>query len=258
MRSRGPAGGVLLAALVLLAAAGPAAGGRDLDLGAFRSAPSWAHWFGTDGAGRDVFALTAEGLRRSLVIGLGAALLATGLAAGAGAFAGYLGGRCDRLLMAVADVLVVIPAVLLAAVLAASVGGRTPLLVVVLALFLWPVTARAVRARCRSLRAAEFVRAAECAGASPVRVVARHLLPNLVPLLVADATLNVGFAVLAESGLSYLGFGVREPGTSLGTLIAGGTASATVYPWLFLPAALLLSALILACTLLGDALQEAV
>ncbi|WP_460370965.1 ABC transporter permease subunit, partial [Actinocorallia lasiicapitis] len=114
----------------------------------------------------------------------------------------------------------------------------------------------AVRGQTRSLRERECVRAAAWAGASPGRVVRRHLLPHLAPLLVADATLNVGLAVLAESGLSYLGFGVRPPGVSLGTLIADGAPAATVQPWLFLPAAVLLSLLILGCGLVGDALQE--
>lgn len=191
------------------------------DLGPLREPPSRAHWFGTTGTGRDVFALTMRGMRKSLVIGLAVAILATGLAACAGAFAGYLGGWTDRILMGTADVLLVLPAVLLVAVVAPR-GGSWLLIAGILAAFMWTVTARAVRAQTRSLKEKEFVLAAVFLGASTPRIVFRHILPNLAGLLIADATLNVSFAILAESGLAFLGFGVHD--TSLGTLIEIGRA----------------------------------
>lgn len=250
-------GAVLLAALLLLALFG--ALGRDwrvLDLSALREAPSTRHWFGTTGTGRDMFALSLRGMRRSLAVGLAAGLLATAIAAVAGAFAGLVGGALDRMLMGAADLLLVLPGVLLVAVLAPE-GASRGTVVLLLAAFLWPLTARAVRAQARALRESEFVLAAFCLGASRRRVVLRHLLPNLAGLLVADATVNVGLAVMGESGLAFLGFGVRPPDVSLGILIADGTSAATVYPWLFVPPAILLTLIVLAVNLLGDGLHRA-
>lgn len=250
-------GGVLLAVLVSLALAG--ALGRDwrvLDLGALREPPSARHWFGTTGTGRDMFALGLRGMRRSLAVGLAAGLLATAAAALVGAFAGLAGGPLDRLLMGTADLLLVLPGVLLVAVLAPE-GASWGTVVLLLAAFLWPLTARAVRAQTRALAEREFVLAAFCAGASRRRVVLRHLLPNLAGLLSADAAVNIGVAIMGESGLAFLGFGVRPPDVSLGTLIADGTSAATVYPWLFLPPAVLLVLIVLAVNLLGDGLHRA-
>lgn len=257
-RDRGAVcGAALLGALALLSVLGTL--GRDwraLDLAALREGPSAGHWFGTTGTGRDMLALTLRGMRRSLVVGLAAGLMATALAAVVGAFAGFAGGRTDRLLMGAADLLLVLPGVLLVAVLAPE-GASWGTVVLLLAVFLWPLTARAVRAQARALREREFVLAAVCLGASRRRIVLRHLLPNLAGLLAADAAVNVGLAVLGESGLAFLGFGVRPPDVSLGTLIADGASAATVYPWLFTPPALLLTAIVLAVNLLGDGLHRA-
>ncbi|WP_106398186.1 ABC transporter permease [Actinocorallia populi] len=250
-------GGVLLAVLVSLALAG--ALGRDwraLDLSALREPPSARHWFGTTGTGRDMFALSLRGMRRSLAVGLSAGLLATAIAALVGAFAGLVGGPADRLLMGTADLLLVLPGVLLVAVLAPE-GASWGTVVLLLAAFLWPLTARTVRAQTRALAEREFVLAAFYTGASRRRVVLRHLLPNLAGLLSADAAVNVGVAIMGESGLAFLGFGVRPPDVSLGILIADGTSAATVYPWLFLPPAVLLTLIVLAVNLLGDGLHRA-
>ncbi len=250
-------GGVLLAVLVSVALAG--AFGRDwraLDLSALREPPSARHWFGTTGTGRDMFALSLRGMRRSLAVGLAAGLLATAVAALVGAFAGLVGGIVDRLLMGTADLLLMLPGVLLVAVLAPE-GASWGTVVLLLAAFLWPLTARAVRAQTRALTRREFVLAALYAGASRRRIVLRHLLPNLAGLLSADAAVNVGMAIMGESGLAFLGFGVRPPDVSLGVLIADGTSAATVYPWLFLPPAVLLILIVLAVNLLGDGLHRA-
>jgi len=250
-------GGVLLAALTALAVAGSfGADWRALDLTALREPPSSRHWFGTTGTGRDMFALSLRGMRRSLAVGLAAGLLATAIAALAGAFAGFFGGTLDRLLMGTADLLLVLPGVLLVAVLAPE-GASWGTVVLLLAAFLWPLTARAVRAETRALAEREFVLAALCAGASRRRIVLSHLLPHLSGLLAADAAVNAGVAITGESGLAFLGFGVRPPDVSLGTLIADGTSAATVYPWLFVPPAVLLALIVLAVNLLGDGLHRA-
>jgi peptide/nickel transport system permease protein len=254
------AGGVLLLMLWALAFAGPPAGAwswQSTDFTAFRSPPSPAHWFGTTPSGRDVYALTLRGMRKSLLIGLAVAVFSTGLAALAGMVAGYLGGWTDRALMWLADVLLVLPAFLVVAVLSPSIGGHWPILVLLLAGFLWMVTARVVRGMTRSLRQREYVLAAVFMGVSTPRILLRHILPNLASLLIVDATLNVSVAIISESALSYFGFGVQPPDSSLGTVIAAGAGQATTYPWLFVPAAALLVLIVLAVNLLGDALRDA-
>jgi len=136
--------------------------------------------------------------------------------------------------------------------------GRTwLLLVVLLTVFDWMITARVVRGLAMSLRERDFVRAARYMGIPTWTIVVRHLLPNMASILVIAATLNVGGAILAETGLSFLGFGVQPPDVSLGTLIAEGTAAALTYPWLFLFAGTILVLTVLAVSFIGDGLRDA-
>jgi peptide/nickel transport system permease protein len=250
---------VLLALLFLLAFAGPLVspwGWDEIDFGAFRRPPSAEHWFGTTPSGRDVFALTVRGMQKSLLIGLFVAVLSTGLAALVGMVAGYAGGWVDRVLMWGVDLLLVLPWFLVVAVLSPALGGRWPLLVPLLAAFMWMVTARMVRGVTLSLRRREYVLAARFLGVSAPRVIVRHILPNLASLLIVDASLGVSVAVIAESALSYFGFGVRPPDSSLGTVIADGSGTALAYPWLFGFAAGLLVLIVIAVNLLGDGLRD--
>lgn len=256
---RAVAGLALLAVLFAIAFAGPLLSPwawDDTDFAAFRQGPSARHWLGTTPSGRDVLALTLRGTRRSLVIGLSVAVLSTGLAALVGTAAGFAGGWLDRILMWATDLLLVLPSFLLVAVLAAGPGTGRPPLVPLLAAFLWMITARAVRGMTVSLREREYVLAARFLGAGAPRVIVRHVLPQLASLLVVDASVNAGVAVVAESGLSYLGFGVRPPDVSLGTLIARGQGTATAYPWPFGAAAAMLVLIVLAAGLLGDGLRD--
>ncbi|MFA1550028.1 ABC transporter permease [Actinomadura chokoriensis] len=260
MTRRCAAGAVVLASVFLLAFAGPLLSPwrwDDTDFTAFRQGPSGRHWLGTTQSGRDVFALTLRGARKSLVIGLLVAVLSTGLAAVVGTVAGLTGGLLDRALMRGVDVLLVLPSFLVVAVLASRTGDDWPMLVPLLAAFMWMVTARTVRAMTISLRGREHVLAARFAGVGAPRVIVRHLLPGLASLLAVDAGLNVGVAIIAESGLSCLGLGVRPPDVSLGTVIADAYGAATVDPWRFgFPAGLLLL-IVLAANLLGDGLRDA-
>lgn len=240
--------------LLVLAYAGPLCARwswAGVDLSAFRQPPSAGHWLGTTPTGRDVYALTLRGLRFSLVSGLVVAVCATGLAAVTGTVAGYLGGRTDRSLMFLADVLLVLPPLLAVATVSPALRG-----VLVLAAFLWMVTARVVRAMTASLREREFVVAARHLGVRPPAIVVRHIVPHLASLLAVDATLNVSTAVIGETSLSYLGLGVRPPDVSLGTVIADGASSATTFPWLFAPPVAALAAVVVAANLLGEGLRD--
>ena len=255
------AGLVMLAALFALAFLGPHLGQwsyTDHDFNAFLEGPSATHWFGTTQTGADLYALTLRGMQKSLIIGLLVAVIATGLAALVGSFAGYMGGWVDRVLMWFVELLLVIPAFLIIAILSPNFRGKTwLLLVLVVAAFLWMVTARIVRGMTISLREREYVLAARYMGVSTPRIVFRHILPNVSSLLIIDATINVSVAILTETGLSFFGFGVQPPDVSLGSLIADGQDSAVTYPWLFgFPAALLVL-IVLSVNLVGDGLRDA-
>ncbi|MGI9003034.1 MAG: ABC transporter permease [Pseudonocardia sp.] len=220
--------------------------------------PSPTHWFGTSKLGEDLFAQTMRGLQKSLVIGLLVAALSTGLAAVVGAAAGYFGKATDRSLMWVVDLLLVLPSFLVVAILSPLFrGGSWLLLVLLLGLFSWMITARIVRGMTLSLREREFVKAARFMGMPAWQIILKHLLPNMASLLIIDATVNVGAAILAETSLSFFGFGIQPPDVSLGTLIASGTESALTFPWLFLFPAGLLVLTVLAVNFLGDGLRDA-
>src|SRR5919109_2023082 len=230
----------------------------DQDLANALQGPSLNHFFGTTQLGQDVFARTMKGLQKSLVIGLLTALFSTGTAAIVGATAGYFGGWVERILMWIVDLLLVLPSFLIIAILSPQFRGKTWLLfVVLLAAFSWMITARIVRGLTLSLREREFVQAARFIGVPSRTIIFRHILPNMSSFLIIDATLNVGGAILAESGLSYFGFGVQPPDISLGTLIADGTNSALTFPWLFLFSGGLLILTVLAVSVVGDGLRDA-
>jgi peptide/nickel transport system permease protein len=252
---------VVLVLMFLLAFVGPHLTQweyTDHDFNAFLQGPSLDHWFGTTQTGGDVYALTLRGMQKSLIIGLLVALFSTGIAALVGSFAGYFGGWVDRALMWFVDLLLVLPAFLIIAILSPTFRGKTWLVfVILLAAFLWMVTARIVRGMTISLREREYVMAARYMGVPSHKIIFRHILPNISSLLIVDATINVSAAVISETGLSYFGFGVQPPDVSLGTLIADGTPSATTYPWLFGFAAGLLVVTVLAVNLVGDGLRDA-
>ena len=255
------AGLVILVAMFVLAFVGPFFGKYSwdsLDFFNLLQPPSREHLFGTSQIGGDVYALTLRGLQKSLIIGILVAIFSTGLAAIAGGFAGFYGGKVDRSVMWIIDALLVLPSFLIIAVMSPWFRGRTWLIfVVLLAAFGWMITARIVRSATMSLRERDFVRAAIYMGIPARKIVFRHLLPNVASILIIDATLNVGGTILSETGLSYLGFGVQPPDVSLGSLIAEGTASALTYPWLFMFAGAALVLTVLAVSFVGDGLRDA-
>ena len=228
------------------------------DFSSLLQGPSLSHWFGTTQVGVDVFAQTTRGLQKSLIIGLLVAVFSTGLSAIVGSVAGYLGGRTDKASMWFVDLMLVLPSFLVLVILSRFYQGKSWLLLVIgLTIFDWMITARVVRGLAMSLRERDFVRAAKYMGVPTRKIIFRHLLPNMASVLIIAATLNVGGAILAETGLSYLGFGVSAPDVSLGTLIAEGTSAALTYPWLFLFAGSILIFTVLAVSFIGDGLRDA-
>ena len=186
------------------------------------------------------------------------ALISTTVAAVIGATAGYFIGVADKTLMWVVDLLLVLPSFLIIAILSPMFRGKSwCLLVFMLAAFQWMITARIVRGMTLTLKEREFVKAAKFMGQPARKIIAKHIVPNMASLLIIDATINVGSAVLAETGLSYFGFGVQSPDVSLGTLIGGNAESATTFPWLFLFPAGFLVVFVLAVNWVGDGLRDA-
>ncbi|MEU7763559.1 ABC transporter permease [Nocardia sp. NPDC049190] len=232
---------------------------QQLDYTALLKPPSVEHPFGTTQIGQDVLAQTLRGLQKSLVIGLCVALFSTTIAATAGSVAGLLGGWTDRAIMWLVDLLLVVPSFIVIALFAPRTkgSGSILLLIVLLSCFGWMISARIVRGLTLSLRDREFVRAARYMGAPTRVVILSHVLPNIASILIIDTTLTVGSAIMAETGLSFLGFGVQPPDVSLGSLIAAGTKSALTYPWLFLFAGGLLIVTVLCANLVGDGLRDA-
>jgi peptide/nickel transport system permease protein len=232
---------------------------EDLDFDALLQPPNTRHWMGTNAMGQDLLAQTLRGMQKSMLIGVSVAVISTGIAATVGAMSGYFGGWRDRVLMWVVDLMLVVPSFILIAIVTPRTknSGNILFLVLLLAGFGWMVSSRMVRGMTMSLREREFIRAARYMGVSSRRIIVGHVVPNVASILIIDATLNVASAILAETGLSFLGFGIQPPDVSLGTLIANGTQSATTFPWVFLfPAGVLV--LILLCTnLAGDGLRDA-
>jgi peptide/nickel transport system permease protein len=230
-----------------------------LDYHALLQPPSVKHWFGTNALGQDLLARTLRGMQKSMLIGFCVALISTSIAATVGSVAGYFGGWRDRALMWLVDLLMVVPGFLIIAIITPRIKNSSSMLwlIVLLAIFGWMVSSRMVRGLTMSLREREFVRAARFMGVPDRRVILHHIVPNVASILIIDATLNVGFAVLAETGLSFLGFGIQPPDVSLGTLIADGTPSTTTFPWVFLFPAGALVLIVLCANLTGDGLRDA-
>jgi peptide/nickel transport system permease protein len=230
----------------------------DLDFMAFQQPPSASHWFGTDQTGSDLFAMTARGMQKSLVIGILTGVICTVVAAAVGASAGYFGGWTDRSLMWVVDLLLVMPNFLIIAVLSPLFQGTTWLLfVVLLAAFSWMITGRVVRSMTLTLKDREFVKAAKYMGVPAPVIIFRHILPSMASMLIIDATIQVGTAIIGETSLSYFGFGVQAPDVSLGTVIATGTPAAPSFPWLFYFPAGCLVLICLSIAFIGDGLRDA-
>ena len=250
---------IVLLALVLLAFIGGALWKYSVaELTSDESVPlSWGHLFGTDAAGHDTFAQVLRGTQISIGISVLVAVFATVIGTVWGATAGYYRGRLDTVMMRIADLVLTLPLLAVAAVLAHNVGGSWWLIAVVIAGLYWAYVARVARGVVLSLREKEFVEAARALGASDARIIFRHLLPNAFGSIIVNATVLVSLAILLETALSYLGFGVRPPDTSLGLLVSDAQTAVETRPWLFYFPGLFIILIALTINFIGDGLRDA-
>jgi len=252
------AGATILLALALAGVAAPlfAPDPYATDLGARLAPPRPGHALGQDSLGRDVLARVVHGARVSFAVGATVVALSLLLGVTIGAAAGYLGGWLDEAVARVIDVLLAFPGLLLAIALAAVLGPSVVNVVLALSLLGWTGYARLARAEVAALRRREFVLAAEALGASPGRIVARHLLPLAAPVLLVQTTFGMAGAIVAESSLSFLGLGAPPPLASWGAMIDEGRPFLLVAPHVVVWPGIALATTVLALQLVGDGLRD--
>ena len=227
--------------------------------------PSAEHWFGTDDLGRDVFTRTLYGGRISLLVGLAATGLALALGVLVGAIAGYSGNWIDNFLMRLTDAFLSLPSLFVLILIStmlrdmpiAGLRNSVGIVILIIAVLSWMWPARLIRGAFLSLREQEFVHAARGIGAKHGRIMFRHILPNTVSLILVQGTLSVAYAIIVESGLSYLGFGVQPPTPSWGNMLATAQVYALRAPWLMIFPGMMIFLTTLSINHIGDGLRDA-
>ncbi|MCX2727452.1 ABC transporter permease subunit [Thermomicrobium sp. 4228-Ro] len=218
--------------------------------------PSSTYWFGTDELGRDVLSRVMSGAKYSLGVAFIILSIAVVVGTVVGLIAGYVGGLVDELLMRLTDLFLAFPALVLAMAIAATLGRNLQNTVIALTAVYWPWYARLVRGQVLWLKEREFVEAARAIGATPLRILWRHILPNTLAVIIVQVTLDIGYAVLATSGLSFLGLGAQPPTPEWGTMIAGARTFFREAWWYITFPGLALTLTVLGFNLLGDGLRD--
>ena len=225
-------------------------------LGSRLEPPSAEHWLGTDQLGRDIASRLLYGARISLVIGVVVVALAGLFGTFVGLVAGYVGGLADEALMRLTEVFLAFPPLILAMAIAGALGPSLTNAIIAIAAVTWAVYARLARGQVLSLRRREYVEAARSIGASRTRVLARHLLPNAVAPLLVQASFDMGAAIIAAAGLSFIGFGAQPPTPEWGVMISEGRNFISTQPWLSLFPGLTILFAVGAFNVLGDGLRD--
>ena len=254
-------GGILLG-IIVVALVGPLLSPHDYDqtnFDALLTAPTTngLHLFGTDDLGRDLFVRSMLGVQVTILVAVVASIVSLVIGVAYGAIAGYAGGRVDALMMRFVDTLYALPFIFFVILLMVAFERNFLLIFVAIGAINWLDMARIVRGQTLSLRERGFVEAARLMGASPGRILFRHIAPNLVGVVVVYVTLTIPQAILVESFLSFLGLGIQEPQTSLGSLVDAGVNQMEGAPYMLLIPATLLATILLLFNFLGDALRDA-
>lgn len=220
-------------------------------------APSWQHWFGTDDLGRDVLVRTLIGGRISIGVGFAATAVALIIGVAYGMVAGYTGGRTESVMMRFVDTLYALPFTIIVILLTVLVGRSILLIFLAIGAVEWLTMARIVRGQTKALRKLNFIDAARVNGVGHLRILRRHILPNLIGPVIVYTTLTIPAVILLESVISFLGLGVQPPMSSWGTLIHSGSLKIDVYPWQLIFPAIFFSLTIFSLNFMGDGLRDA-
>ena len=253
-------GGVVLVFLVFVALITPwiapySYEAQNLDLGA--TAPSAAHWLGTDIFGRDLLTQIMYGGRISLAVGFIATAVALLIGVTWGAIAGYAGGKVDAVMMRMVDIMYALPFMIFIVLLMVIFGRNVLLLFLAIGAVEWLTMARIMRSQVQSLRQQEFVEAAISLGLSPAAIIRRHIVPNALGPIIVYTTLTIPSVMLLEAFLSFLGLGIQPPATSWGLLISYGAETMEEFPWLLIFPGLALTLTLFSLNFLGDGLRDA-
>ncbi|XUM24893.1 ABC transporter permease [Bradyrhizobium oligotrophicum S58] len=250
----------LIAAFILLALFAPLVAPYDpikTSWSLVRKAPSVAHWFGTDDLGRDVLARVIYGARASLLAGAISVAIALAIGVPIGMLAGYRGGFLDALISRITDAMLACPFLILAIALAAFLGPSLGNAMIAIGISATPIFVRLTRGEVLSVKVEEYVEAARSVGDTDVQIAVRHILPNIMPALLVQATLSVAAAIIAEAALSFLGLGQQPPAPSWGSMLNAAQRFLTNAPWMAIWPGLAIFLVVLSLNLLGDGLRDA-
>jgi peptide/nickel transport system permease protein len=253
---------VIFAFLVISAVAAPnfvPHSPNSINLSAIRQAPDSTNWLGTDEAGRDVLSRLLQGGRISLTVGVLTVVIAVVIGISLGAIAGYFGSWVDSVIMRFVDTVLTFPTILMVITFVALFGPNLFNLILIMGLLSWPPIARLLRAEFLSLRERDFILAARGIGASGIRIVLRHLIPNAMAPIIVAATFGVATAILLEAGLSFLGLGVQIPTPSWGNMLTEAQTLSVLdsMPWLWIPPGVMIALAVLSINFMGDGLRDA-
>jgi peptide/nickel transport system permease protein len=213
--------------------------------------PGAAHWLGTDDLGRDVLSRVIFGARASLAIGLGAALVAMTIGVPVGLLAGTLRGSIDIALSALIDLFIALPGLVLALIITVMVGANLRNLILVLGFVMWPPIARLVRGQALAIREALFVEAARAIGGGPLWIIRRHVWPSVLPVVAAQFSISVSFAIFTSASLSFLGLGIPPPAADWGGMVRSGYDYLAINPWMSLAPGAAVSLTVMAFYVIG-------
>jgi peptide/nickel transport system permease protein len=253
-------GGVVLIGVIVLALFAPWIAPYDplaTSWSLVRKAPSAAHWLGTDEVGRDLLSRIIWGARASLSAGVIAVAIAVGVGVPTGMVAGYVGGWTDALISRLTDAMLAIPFLILAIALAAFLGPSLGNAMIAIGVTATPIFVRLARGQVLAARAEDYVEAARAVGNPPIRILLRHILPNILPPVMVQATLAVAAAIIAEASLSFLGLGQQPPAPSWGSMLNTAQRFLTQAPWMAIFPGLAIFLTVLAFNLFGDGLRDA-
>lgn len=250
---------ILLILLLLTAVAGPYLAPQDplaMDLDSLKQPPNKAHLFGTDSKGRDILSRIVYGARISLAVGIIASALSLCIGIFFGLIAGYFGGRTDIILSQIFDIFLAFPSLLLAIGISAVMPPGLVSAMLAITLVGWAGFARLVRGLALSLKEQTYVEASRALGATPARILYKHILPNALPLILVAGSLRVGGFILLEAALSFLGLGVQPPTPTWGSMISLNRAYINSAPWMVIFPGLAISITVISFNILGDFLRD--